>query len=296
MGATRTASSAAKSSSDMLPGGGAGAALGARRETSNSSAPTVRTSVPLANRARSQPKKRATTVASVATPRTRRTTTSAAPARLRRAMRRLPMVVTAASDMMAPRAKVRKSSAARGAPDVADAAMSNPRIGPAQGAHSSPMAMPTTTLRAGVTAFDVPPMSAAPARVAGRVSHSLARVESSVIPTSARSSSAASRPISLATSSQCAVALAMSAAPVKASARPTSMGAISRRKLRPVRAKMSGITGRMHGLRIVSTPPRKARRRIVILVPAIHRPGHRRGTARVVEPFGGVDRRQSYLH
>ena len=102
------------------------------------------------------------------------------------------------------------------------------------------------------------PSSAAPARVAGRAIHSAARVDTSVMPTIANSASATSRPTTFATMSQCAVAVAMSAAAVNAIARPPSMGAVSRAKLRSERANTSGMIGRMHGLRIVSTPPRNA--------------------------------------
>ncbi len=201
----------------------------------------------------------------VATPSARRTAASVAPARLIRAISRVPSEMTAASDMAAPSAKVRKSSAARGAAATADAAISTPRMGPAQGAHSSPSASPTTTLRAGVAApaLCVPPSSAAPTRVTGRAIHSAARDDSSVTPTIAKSASATLRPITFATTSQCAVAVAMSAAAVNASARPKSIGSTSRGKLRPVRAKTSGMMGRMHGLRIVSTPPRNANTSIV---------------------------------
>src|SRR5450432_391927 len=104
------------------------------------------------------------TVTIVATPSTRRTAASVAPARLMRAMSRVPSEMTAASDMAAPSAKVRKSSAARGAAEAADAAMSTPRIGPAHGAHKSQIAIPTTTLRSGVAA----PSSRDPLRHARR--------------------------------------------------------------------------------------------------------------------------------
>jgi hypothetical protein len=43
------------------------------------------------------------------------------------------------------------------------------------------------------------------------------------------------------------------------------MGTVSREKLRPERAKTNGMIGRMHGLRIVSTPPRNASTSIVTL-------------------------------
>ena len=202
------------------------------------------------------------TVTIVATPSTRRTATSAAPAREIRAIKREPSERTAASDMTAPSAKVRKSDAACDAPLVAAAAINTPRIGPAHGAHKSPIAIPMTTLRSGVAApaSVLEPSIAAPARVAGRDTHSAARGKISVIPTMAKSASANCRPTTFATISQCAVAVAMSAAAVKASASPTSIGASSRAKLRPVRANTSGMIGRMHGLRIVSTPPRNASR------------------------------------
>ena len=206
----------------------------------------------------------------VATPSTRRTARSAAPARVIRASNREPRERTAASDMAAPSAKVRKSNAARDATLVAAAAINTPRIGPAHGAHKSPIAIPMTTLRSGVAApglapSTLGPSSAAPARVAGRDAHSAARGKSSVTPTIANSTSANWRPTTFATMSQCAVAVAMSAAAVKASARPTSIGASSRAKLRPARAKTSGTIGRMHGLRIVSTPPKNASTKIVTL-------------------------------
>ena len=185
--------------------------------------------------------------------------------------------------MAAPSAKVRNKTAARGAAVTAAAAMSTPRMGPAHGAHNSPIANPTPTFLSGVAAPPAAlpaelPINAAPARVTGRATHSAAREESSVTPTMANSTSAMSRPTTFATTSQCAAAVAMSAAAVNAIARPTSIGAISRAKLRPARANTSGMMGRMHGLRIVSTPPRNASSSIVMSHSLFYRtPWNRKG-------------------
>jgi hypothetical protein len=42
----------------------------------------------------------------------------------------------------------------------------------------------------------------------------------------------------------------------KVSAMPTSSGSVLRMKLPPARAKTNGSTGRMHGLTMVSMPPK----------------------------------------
>ena len=119
--------------------------------------------------------------------------------------------------------------------------------------------MPRIPERAGdVAPWVGPPSSAPPARVAGRAIQPATRVDMRVSPTRASRTSAAYRDTSLATRSHRAVAVATTAAAVNATASPSSMGATSRTNDRPPRAKTSGSTGRMHGLRIVSTPPRKA--------------------------------------
>jgi hypothetical protein len=76
------------------------------------------------------------------------------------------------------------------------------------------------------------------------------------MPNSPRRISAAQRPIALARTAQPPPTAASVATMAKVNAIPASMGSVLRAKLRPVRAKTKGSTGRMHGLTIVRMPPR----------------------------------------
>ncbi len=78
----------------------------------------------------------------------------------------------------------------------------------------------------------------------------------SATPNSASSANAAKRPYSLAVTAQPPPTAASVATSAKVAAMPASMGSPLSTKGRSARANTNGSTGRMQGLRIVSTPPR----------------------------------------
>ena len=135
-----------------------------------------------------------------------------------------------------------------------------PRIGPAQGAHRSPVATPSR--RDGAT--DPPACSFAsivslirpPSATSGRVSRSARAGNSRVRPNTASSAMAAHRPTALACTAQLPATEARLATAAKARHRPTSIGKPLLTNVRSARAKTKGRTGRMQGLTMVSTPPR----------------------------------------
>ncbi|MCY1384174.1 hypothetical protein D9M69_723960 [compost metagenome] len=75
-------------------------------------------------------------------------------------------------------------------------------------------------------------------------------------PKAASTTSAAMRPYSLARTAHAPPADARAATEVNISAIPASIGSLPRRNGWLVRLRTKGRTGRMHGLRMVSTPPR----------------------------------------
>ena len=95
-----------------------------------------------------------------------------------------------------------------------------------------------------------------PSATSGRVIRSEMLGNTKAIPNSASRISAAQRPIWLAWTAQPPPTAASVATIAKVSAIPISIGSVLRRKLPPARAKTNGSTGRMHGLTMVSTPPR----------------------------------------
>ena len=82
------------------------------------------------------------------------------------------------------------------------------------------------------------------------------------IPNRASRISAAQRPIALACTAQPPPTAASVATIAKVAAIPASIGSVLRMKLPPARANTNGRTGRMHGLTMVSTPPKYASRTI----------------------------------
>src|SRR5689334_22124275 len=98
-----------------------------------------------------------------------------------------------------------------------------------------------------------------PSATNGRVIRSEIDGKISASPNRASSTSATQRPASFARTAQLPPTAASVATPAKVSAIPTSIGSAPRTKLRPALAKTKGSTGRMHGLTIVSIPPKNAR-------------------------------------
>src|SRR6185295_9665705 len=133
-----------------------------------------------------------------------------------------------------------------------------PRIGPAHGAHNKPVAIPRTI--EGVIR-SVPPVFSArrlPSATNGRVIQVATRVEMSATPKPASSTNAAMRPYEFSRTAHAPPTAASVAMPANVTAMPASIGNVPRAKERPGCANTNGSTGRMHGLMIVSAPPRNA--------------------------------------
>src|SRR5262245_49996136 len=79
------------------------------------------------------------------------------------------------------------------------------------------------------------------------------------MPNAASSMSATIRPYELSRTAHAPPTAASVPITANVSAMPTSSGNVLRAKDCPCRANTNGSTGRMHGLMIVSAPPRKAR-------------------------------------
>jgi hypothetical protein len=136
----------------------------------------------------------------------------------------------------------------------------SPRIGPAHGAQRKPVAMPSRNdsrtgepARPSACAFCD---SQAPAATTGRVAQSAIAGNSSVMPNAASSTIAAMRPYSFAWIAQAPPTAASVATAANVTAIPISRGSPLLTNGWSARAKTNGSTGRMHGLRIVKTPPR----------------------------------------
>ncbi|MNY25995.1 hypothetical protein D3C86_1598130 [compost metagenome] len=144
------------------------------------------------------------------------------------------------------------------APCSAAPVSSRPRIGPAHGAHSRPVATPISNEAPGRGRASAPAASdkRLPAATNGRVRRSANCGSSNVRPNNATNTSASQRPYWLSCTTQPPPTAANVATSAKVSAIPTSSGNPLLTKGCPVRAKTNGNTGRMHGLTIVSTPPR----------------------------------------
>ena len=98
--------------------------------------------------------------------------------------------------------------------------------------------------------------SRAPNRTSGCIARSASLGSSSVRPKKASRTIAIQRPAWLACTAQPPPTAASVATPAKVAAMPTSKGSELRRNERFARANTNGRTGRMQGLRMVSTPPR----------------------------------------
>ena len=210
----------------------------------------------------SQPRPIATTASRAATPSPLRSA-SPRPSRACSARNTRPPTHTAsASAVIAPsayassRVLVPTLAPCRAAP-----VSTRPRIGPAQGAHSRPVAMPISSdvhapPRPAASAASARALRRAPTRWNGASRWSASRGHSSATANSAISSRAIQRPTWLACATHWLPTAARLATTVKVSAMPSSSGSVLRRNGRSARANTNGSTGRMHGLSRVSAPPR----------------------------------------
>src|SRR5206468_13029093 len=134
------------------------------------------------------------------------------------------------------------------------------RIGPAHGAHKKPVATPKT--REGNIPLVLPDLADSkrlPRATNGRVNRSAALSDIRAIPLAANRINANTRPSSLMRTAHAPPTAASVAIPENVTAMPASRGAVLRVNGCPARANTNGRTGRMHGLRIVNPPPRKAK-------------------------------------
>ena len=138
-----------------------------------------------------------------------------------------------------------------------------PRMGPAQGAQSNPVATPSISEDQIDSSF-LFSESLEPSATKGRVARSDSAGKTSPSPNSASNASAAHRPASFALTAQLPPTAASVATTANVSAIPTNNGKAPRAKPRSARANTNGSTGRMQGLTIVSMPPKKARSAISI--------------------------------
>jgi hypothetical protein len=167
----------------------------------------------------------------------------------------------AASEVHAPAAYASSSNEVPAlAPLSAAPVRISPRIGPAQGAHNKPVPMPSTSGDRTDGRADEGPVpgsdSRKPSATSGLLMRSAHAGSSSVRPNAPSRAMAAYRPSSLSATTQPPPTAASVAMPVKASAIPSSIGRPCERNGRSARANTKGSTGRMQGLRMVSTPPR----------------------------------------
>jgi hypothetical protein len=146
-----------------------------------------------------------------------------------------------------------------------------PRIGPAQGAQSNPVPMPSRKeFRTLLFASEFLERRL-PSWTMGREIRSASEEKSKVRPKMAKSTSAAIRPNWLARTAQPPPTVARLATRAKVIDIPASSGKPLLRKGWSERAKTNGSTGRMHGLKIVRTPPRYAKSNRNICLPCSFR-------------------------
>ena len=146
------------------------------------------------------------------------------------------------------------------APCSAAPVSTRPRIGPAQGAQSRPVATPSRndgpTGEAANRPCEARSESRDPSATSGRVARSARLGNSNSKPKKARTTRAAIRPAPFACTAQPPPTAARLATPAKVMAMPPSKGRPLFMNGRSARAKTKGSTGRMHGLTMVSAPPR----------------------------------------
>src|SRR5882757_6787877 len=134
----------------------------------------------------------------------------------------------------------------------------SPRMGPAHGAQRRPVATPS---RREFTSPKLPlPVvgcaSRLPSATKGRASQSAKRADNNVAANAVNSTSATMRPYWLTRTAQDPPTAASVAIAANVMAMPASMGRPLVRNFCSDRANTKGITGRMQGLKMVSTPPK----------------------------------------
>ena len=217
----------------------------------------------------SRPKTRATTPTSTAAPAIRRMPSAAGRKRRKAVAMPRPNNSAAASAVTAPAANTRsRMDVPRFAPFSAALVSSNPRIGPAQGAHRRPVPTPKAmgAKTEGEPRLGSRPASRAPRATTGLLMRSPTAGTSSASPKTASNAIAAYRADSLSATTHAPPTAARLVTAAKATAMLANMGRVWERNERFPGAKTKGRTGRMHGLAMVSTPPRKATRRISMVV------------------------------
>src|SRR6478736_953323 len=215
----------------------------------------------------SHPAAIATTPASTATPSPRRTQSTAPRDFLKARSRPAPANTASARELIAPSAYAKSSSVVCVLGPLRAAPVSmRPRIGPAHGAQRNPVATPSAAEGSTLSDCPAPCSRRLPNATNGRASQSATRWESSATPNAASSTSASSRPKELTRTAQAPPTAARVAMAANVTAMPASSGSVPRAKERCCRANTNGNTGRMHGLRMVSAPPRNARASSSMLV------------------------------
>ena len=135
-----------------------------------------------------------------------------------------------------------------------------PRIGPAHGAQSNPVPTPNKSGEKMTPRLDASSDedsdSRSPSATSGLVNRSARPGNSNVTPNKASTAIAAERPYALSSTTQPPPSAASEAMAANETAMPINRGSPCERKGRSARANTNGSTGRMQGLRMVSTPPR----------------------------------------
>src|SRR5215472_3737476 len=141
-----------------------------------------------------------------------------------------------------------------------------PNTGPAHGAHKNPVATPSRN--EGSIAAPCAPTeleSLAPKFTSGRMARSARLGKMSVNPNAARTATAMVRPYWFASTAHPPATTANVAIAANVTAMPTNIGRPLFAKERSTRANTNGSTGRIQGLAMVRTPPRKANTNKVIV-------------------------------
>src|SRR6516225_6957106 len=206
----------------------------------------------------SRPKAIATTEISTATPRPRLIHSPAPRERFIAANARPPTARASARDVAAPAAYANSNSdVVMLAPFRAAPVKMRPNIGPAHGAHKTPVATPSRN--EGSTAASCAPTeleSLAPKFTNGLMARSARLGKISVNPKAARTTMAIARPYWFASTTHPPATAANVAIAANVTAMPTNIGRPLFAKGRSARANTNGSTGRIQGLMMVRTPPR----------------------------------------
>ena len=207
----------------------------------------------------SSPKAIASAPTTTAPPSTRRIHSSAPSERFIAANTRPPSSSATASDSALPAAYASSNSEVWTlAPRSAAPVSIKPKMGPAHGAQSRPVATPSSSEDLGLPSAPAEVVSRLPSATNGRLSRSAKPGKSNASPNTSTSASAIHRPHWFACTTQPPPTAASVATTANVTAIPTSSGRPLRRNGWSARVNTNGSTGRMHGLRIVSTPPKNA--------------------------------------